>query len=171
MMKRNAKKYVEDGIKFDSQVELNFYHRFIRNRGYQFRHHEVFYLARKYMLGGVSGKSHTYTPDFVIRDDRGNIAHVYDVKGSLSSYYIDRYAKKTFGWFQSKYHIPVEVVVPRKHDFKMKILDVPNSLFDKHVKHDRHGYIKRYAKSGNPMNEYYNVYVSIDYDVADIIGM
>lgn len=44
-MKRNAKKYVEDGITFDSQVEINFYHRFIRGNGYHFKHHERFYLT------------------------------------------------------------------------------------------------------------------------------
>lgn len=96
-MKRNAKKYVEDGITFDSQIELNFYHRFIRGKGFRFSHHETFYLTHKYPLGGVEGNAMRYTPDFVIRDNNGNISHVYDVKGSLSSYDIDRDAKKTFG--------------------------------------------------------------------------
>ena len=93
-MKRNAKRYFEDGIQFDSRVEYNFYHRFIRGKGYHFRYHERFYLTDKYALGGVMGRAVTYTPDFVIRDDRGKIAHVYDVKGSLTSYDIDRDAKK-----------------------------------------------------------------------------
>lgn len=169
-MKRNAKKYVEDGFEFPSRVEYNFYHRFIRKKGYHFKHHETFYLTHKYPIGGVTGKAHTYTPDFVIRDDRGQIVHVYDVKGSLSSYDIDRDAKKTFGWFQSKYGIPVEVVVPRKNDFKMKILGVSNSLFDKHIRHDRKGNIKRYEKTGNPMYEYYDIHASLDYDIRDTIG-
>ena len=169
-MKRNAKKYVEDGITFDSQVEINFYHRFIRGNGYHFKHHERFYLTEKYALGGVMGKAVTYTPDFVIRNKNGEITHVYDVKGSLSSYDIDRDAKKTFSWFQSKHRIPVEVVVPRKNDFKMKVLGVPNSLFDKHIRHDKHGNIKRYAKTGNPMHDYYDIHSSLDYDIRDTIG-
>ena len=61
-MKRNAKKYIEDGITFDSRVEYNFYHRFIRGKGYRFRHHERFYLTDKYALGGVMGRAVTYTP-------------------------------------------------------------------------------------------------------------
>ena len=169
-MKRNAKKHFEDGIEFDSQTELNFYHRFIRGKGFHFSYHETFYLTHKYPLGGVEGNAMRYTPDFVIRDNNGNISHVYDVKGSLSSYDIDRDAKKTFNWFQSKYGIPVEVVVPRKNDFKMKILGVSNSLFDKHVRHDRKGNIKRYAKTGNPMHDYYDIHSSLDYDIRDTIG-
>ena len=169
-MKRNAKRYFEDGIQFDSRVEYNFYLRFIRGKGYHFRYHERFYLTDKYALGGVMGRAVTYTPDFVIRDDRGKIAHVYDVKGSLTSYDIDRDAKKTFSWFQSKYRIPVEVIVPRANDFKMKVLGVPNSLFDKHIRHDKHGNIKRYVKTGNPMHDYYDIHSSLDYDIRDTIG-
>ena len=169
-MKRNAKKCFEDGIEFDSRVERNFYHRFIRGKGYHFRYHERFYLTDKYALGGVMGRAVIYTPDFVIRDDRGKIAHVYDVKGSLTSYNIDRDAKKTFSWFQSKYRIPVEVIVPRENNFKMKVLGVPNSLFDKHIRHDKHGNIKRYAKTGNPMHDYYDIHSSLDYDIRDTIG-
>ena len=52
----------------------------------------------------------------------------------------------------------------------MKILGVSNSLFDKHVRHDRKGNIKRYEKTGNPMYEYYDIHVSLDYDIRDTIG-
>lgn len=169
-MNRNAKQCEEDGIRFDSQTEMKFYHNFIRNRGYNFRYHEKFFLNERYMMGGTTMPAHTYTADFVIRDSDGDIAHVYDVKGSLSAYDIDKDAKKTFYWFMNRHRIPVEVVVPRKYDFKMKIFDLPRGLQAKHVKRDKHGNVKRYKKSGNPMFEYYDVHKSVKYDIHDLIG-
>lgn len=169
-MKRNAKKYVEDGIRFDSKIEMDFYHRFIRGKGYRFEHHKRFYLTERYTMGGVKCHACTYAPDFVIKDKDGHILHVFDVKGSLSNYDMDKDAKKTFRWFQSRYRIPVEIVVPRTHDFKMKILDIPRGLQSRHAKRDRQGNVKCYKKTGNPMYDYYDVHHSIDYDVSDTIG-
>ena len=66
--------------------------------------------------------------------------------------------------------LPVEVVVPRKHDFKMKLFGFTNSrIQEAYARHNIHGNVRR-RKNGEPYYDYYNVYKSIDYDVHDLIG-
>lgn len=155
---------------FDSIKERDFFIRFIENSGKRFAVHKSFELLTKFPVGGYNMRGLTYAPDFVVYGTDGAIEHVYDVKSGINQRAVDTAAKIRFKLFSLKTGLPVEVVVPRKHDFKMKVLGVPNSLFDKHIRHDKHGNIKRYAKTGNPMHDYYDVHSSLDYDIRDTIG-
>lgn len=111
----------------------------------------------------------SYAPDFVVFDS-DEIAHVYDVKTSLSQRAIDSAAKLRFKLFAKRYGIPVEVVVPRKHDFKAKFYGFTNPrLQNAHARRDRHGNVKL-NKSGSVMYEYYDVHHSVNYDIHDTIG-
>ena len=61
--------------------------------------------------------------DFVIYDEQGNLKHVLDIKNSFKAPYgIDTAASNRFKLFAKKYQIPVEVIVPRTHDFRMKVV-------------------------------------------------
>lgn len=122
------------------------------------------------MVGGSYIKKETYTPDFVTFGEDGSIEHVYDVKTGISTRAVDGAARKRFRQFAVRYGMPVEVVVPRKHDFKVKLLGFENPrLQTRHVKRDRHGNIK-YTDKGNPQYEYYDVHKSVKYDIHDTIG-
>jgi hypothetical protein len=46
---------------------------------------------------------------------------VIDVKNGFSAYAVDAACKLRFKLFTKRYKVPVEVVVPRKNDFKVKI--------------------------------------------------
>ena len=113
-----------DGYTFDSKKEYDFYRKFVRDCGYRFEVHPNFSLHDTFKLAGrdVNIRSSRYTPDFVIYDENDSIMHVYDLKNSFTTYAIDQAAALRFKWFAWRYQIPVEVVVPRAHDFKVKIL-------------------------------------------------
>lgn len=155
---------------FDSEKERDFFIRFIENSGKKFKVHPSYKVVDKFPVGGYNQRGITYAPDFVIYGDQGNVEHVYDVKTGINQRAVDTSAKLRFKLFSLKTGFPVEVVVPRKHDFKMKLFGFTNPrIQEAHVKRDRHGNIKLNDK-GNPMFDYYNVYKSIDYDVHDLIG-
>lgn len=168
-MKQFAKKVKVDGYTFDSAKEAQFYQQFIKSSGYKYEVHPSYTLTDSFPLGGYRQRKTTYAPDFVVFDE-GEIKHVYDVKTSLSPEAITGSAKLRFKWFQLKYRIPIEIVVPRKHDFKMVLygFTTPHML-DGHAKYDRHGDLKL-TKDGKPKFDRYNVYKSVDYDIRDIVG-
>jgi hypothetical protein len=66
----------------------------------------------------AKGPAQHYTPDFVVYDEEGIIAHVYDVKNSFGLYGIDQANKDRFKSFAAQYGIPVEAVVLRAHNFR-----------------------------------------------------
>lgn len=114
-----------DGYSFDSQKEAAFYMRFVKNSGYKFDVHKSFRLHPIIeMYGGMLRlRSSNYTPDFVLYNKDGSIAHVIDVKNSFNTTYaIDAAASLRFKMFAYKYGIPVEVIVPRVKSFRVKIL-------------------------------------------------
>ena len=139
-----------DGIVFDSQKEADFYQRFIKNSGYQFDVHPRFVLEEAGVMNQI-----TYAPDFVVYDRNGHILHVYDVKSSLDGRFgVDTAAKLRFNLFQRKFKKAVQVVVPRKNDFKMRIY-----CLRKHVNTRR----ERINKKGKKVVEFYDIMQNIDY--------
>lgn len=113
-----------DGHKFDSQKEAQFFRGFIHGRGLKYDVHKSFQLHPMIELdNGVRLRSSKYTPDIVVYNNDGEIMHVYDVKsGFNTTYNIDPAAALRFKLFTQEYGVPVEVVVPRTHDFKVKIV-------------------------------------------------
>lgn len=164
-----GKTVIIDGIKFPSEKEANFYLHFIKNCGKNYHVHPSYSLIDKFQVGGNSMRGISYAPDFVIFEG-DEIAHVYDVKTSLSQLAIDSAAKLRFKLFALRYGIPVEVVVPRKHDFKTKFYGFSDPrLQTPHARHDRHGNVKL-SKRGTVMYEYYDVHRNVNYDIHDTIG-
>lgn len=162
-----GKKIIAYGHSFDSEKEKYFYERFLLYTSYQVKVHEVFRVMDKFMVGGSNIRGTIYTPDFTVYDKSGALRHVYDVKNGFTSYAIDNGAKLRFKLFALKYGIPVECVVPRKHDFKMKILGLTKpDLQERHeqIKKNKNGAIK------SRKNVYYDVMDNVHYDVGDIIG-
>lgn len=169
-MKHFGKKVEVDGYKFDSEKEANFYLRFVKTCGKRFEVHKSFELISKFSVGGYKQRSITYAPDFVVYDADGHIEHVYDVKSGINQQAVNTAAKLRFKLFALKTGIPVEVVVPRKHDFKMKLFGfTDNDIQTAHPKYDRHKQLKL-KSDGKPVYEYYNVYKNINYDIHDLIG-
>lgn len=155
---------------FDSIKERDFFIQFIENSGKKFKIHPSYKVVDKFPVGGYNQRGITYAPDFVVFDDEGAIVHVYDVKTGINQRAVDTSAKLRFKLFSLKTGIPVEVVVPHKHDFKMKLFGFTNpKIQTAHACYDRHKNIKR-RKNGEPVYEYYDVYHSIDYDIHDLIG-
>ena len=169
-MKHFGKKVEVDGYKLDSEKEANFYLRFVKTCGKRFEVHKSFELISKFSVGGYKQRSITYAPDFVVYDADGRIEHVYDVKSGINQRAVDTAAKIRFKLFSLKTGLPVEVVVPHKHDFKMKLYGfTTNRIQDPHASYDRHGNMKR-KKNGEPMYDYYDVHKSVNYDIRDTIG-
>ena len=161
-MKHFSGKVKLDGYTFDSQKEARFYQQFVKPSGYRYEVHPNYEIVKKFQLGGYNQSGVRYTPDFVVYDHDGKIKHVYDVKTSLSLYGTTAASKLRFKWFQYRYRLPVEIVVPRQHDFKMTLYGFTvKSMLDKH---------KKQTKSDKPKYSYYNVYSSIDYDINEIVG-
>lgn len=155
---------------FDSIKERDFFIQFIESSGKKFKVHPSYKIIDKFPLCGYNQKSNTYTPDFVVYGADGAVEHVYDVKTGINQRAVDAAAKLRFKLFSLKTGLPVEVVAPRQHDFKMKLPGFSNPrIQEAHARRDRHGNVKR-SKKGNPLYDYYNVYKSIDYDVHDLIG-
>ena len=169
-MNHFGKKVEVDGYKFDSEKEANFYLRFVKTCGKRYEVHKSFELISKFPVGGYKQRSITYAPDFVVYDADGRIEHVYDVKSGITQRAVDTAAKIRFKLFSLKTGLPVEVVVPRKNDFKMKLYGfTTNRMQDPHGRYDRHGNMKR-KKNGEPMYDYYDVHKSVNYDIRDTIG-
>lgn len=129
-MKHFSNKVTLDEYVFDSEKEANFYSRFIKNCGYPFDVHPPFILSDKINIEDkINISSMRYTPDFVVYEmDGKTIKHVYDVKNSFGTYGVDQAAKLRFKLFAIKYNHPVEVVVPRKNDFKVITQSVTKML-------------------------------------------
>lgn len=113
---------------FDSSKELNFYRNFCAKYDndlddkYVVLVHPSYNIIDKFEIGpGLNVRGARYTPDFVIADYQGNLLHVYDVKNGFSNYAIDAAAKLRFKLFAKRYRVPVECVVSRKNDFKVKV--------------------------------------------------
>lgn len=169
-MKHFGKKVHYKEWDFDSIKERDFFIQFIENSGKKFKVHPSYKIIDKFPLGGYNQRGITYAPDFVVYDDQGNVEHVYDVKTGINQRAVDTSAKLRFKLFSLKTGIPVEVVVPHKHDFKMKLFGFTNpKIQTAHACYDRHKNIKR-RKNGEPVYEYYDVYHSIDYGIHDLIG-
>lgn len=169
-MNHFGKKVVVDGYKFDSEKEANFYLRFIKTCGKRYEIHKSFKLITKFSIGGYYQRGITYAPDFVIYDADGTLEHVYDVKSGINQQAVDTATKLRFKLFALKTGMPVEVVVPRKHDFKMKVYGFTDAhIQTAHAKYDRHGNLKTDSK-GKQLYDYYDVHKNIDYDIHDLIG-
>lgn len=162
-MNHTAKKVTVGSFTFDSQKEAKFYENFIQNSGYKYEIHPSYVIKDKVALGDVNLSRISYTPDFVIFDDCGKIKHVYDVKPSINTQFgADTAAKLRFNLFARKYGVPVEVVVPRANDFKMKIYGLTKNVNTRH---------ERTNRKGKQIVEFYDVMQSVDYDVEDFIGI
>lgn len=155
MMKNKAgthfgRKVELDGYVFDSQKEADFYQRFVRDSGYEFDVHPRFVLEKAGTMTAI-----TYKPDFVIYDRNGRILHVYDVKSSLDGRYgADPAAKLRFNLFQRRFKKAVEVVVPRKNDFKMRIFGLSKNVNTRRV-----------TTKGKV--QFYDIMQNLDYDPAE----
>ena len=131
MAKYFNKRIVKYGEKWDSKKELIFFERFIMPNVKPYNSssklichvHQGFILRHKQKCRGLNVPSEKYTPDFVIYNEDLEMVHVYDVKSSISTKRPAKSATQSanskFKWFSTIYDIPVEVVVPREHDFKM----------------------------------------------------
>ena len=112
---------------FDSKKEFFFYQRFLEkynrpNSDFVVRTHPGYDIIDSWELEpGLKIRGSRYTPDFTIEDKQGNLLHVIDVKNGFSAYAVDSACKLRFKLFTKRYKVPVEVVVPRKNDFKVKI--------------------------------------------------
>lgn len=166
-----GKKVKLDGYTFDSKKEAQFYLQFVKPSGMRFEIHPHYQLLDKFPLAGFWMRGLGYTPDFVIYNDDGSIAHVYDVKAGFTAYAVSTAARIRFVLFAYRYHIPVECVIVRKHDFKMKMFNFTKyDIQEAHAKKDKHGKVKRNKKTHKILYEYYGIYKTIHYDIADIIG-
>lgn len=162
-MNHTARKVTVGSFTFDSQKEAKFYEKFIQNSGYKYEVHPSYVIKDKVAIGGVNLSRISYTPDFVIFDNYGKIKHVYDVKTSINTQFgADTAAKLRFNLFARKYSVPVEVVVPRANDFKMKIYGLTKNVNTRH---------ERTNRKGKQIVEFYDVMQSVDYDVTDFIGI
>lgn len=159
-MEHFSKKVKVDGEWFDSKKEADFYERFIKPSGKRYLRQEQFALVDKWPVGGVTMRGVFYRPDFVIYGADGR-EHVYDVKTSLSARGIDSAAMMRFKLFAKRYGLPVEVVVPRRHDFKMKVFGLTTNIQTQHT---------RVSRKGEVVNEYYDVFNNVDYDIWEVIG-
>ncbi|WP_318646504.1 DUF1064 domain-containing protein [Lacticaseibacillus rhamnosus] len=124
-----------DGYSFDSQKEADFYTRFVKGCPFDFEVHPRFILEELKDIGDARIGQISYTPDVVVYHNH-TISHVYDVKNSFGIYGIDAAAKIRFRLFAGIYHIPVEAVVVRKHDFKVIAQGVTVQRKDPLIKKD-----------------------------------
>lgn len=122
-----GKKNEYNGYKLDSIKEMNLYQRFLEkydrpDSEFVVKVHPSFPIIDSFELEpGLKIRGASYTPDFVVEDRQGNLLHVIDVKNSFTAYGISDAAKLRFKLFTKRFGIPVEAVIPRKNDFKVKI--------------------------------------------------
>lgn len=127
MVKHFGKKTEFNEYMFDSLKERDFYSRFCMvydkpDSEFKVLVHPSYPIIDKFEIGpGLTIRSARYTPDVVITSQHGEFLHVYDVKNSFSVYGVDSAAKLRFKLFTKQYKIPVECIVPRKNDFKVKV--------------------------------------------------
>lgn len=153
---KQAKKIEYHGIKFDSRLELKFYQHYLERFGDRVLIHPSYVVRDNYTLGGYTCRKRSYSPDFVVLDDKGQITHVYDVKASITprrgkngvvraKVHIDGSMKKSIDDFQRRYNWPVEIVCPYAHNYRMTIICTTKSI----------GIFE---------------FTNVDYDVREIIG-
>lgn len=113
---------------FDSQKEFLFYQRFLEkydddpNSKFVVKAHPSYSILSSFEIEpGLKFRGMKYTPDFIIENRRGDILHAYDVKNGFSAYAIDVACRLRFKLFTERYGVPIECVVVRKNDFKVKI--------------------------------------------------
>ena len=111
---------------FDSQKEFLFYQRFLEkydrpDSEFIVKIHPNYEIIEKFKISGLEIRGANFKPDFVIEDRQGKKLHIYDVKNGFTAYAIDAAAKLRFKLFTKRYGIPVECVVVRKNDFKVKV--------------------------------------------------
>lgn len=123
-----GKKSEYNGYKFDSVKELNFYQRFLEkydrdpNSKLIIKIHPSFQIIDSWELEpGLKIRGAGYKPDMVVEDRSGKLLHIYDVKNSFTAYGVSDAAKLRFKLFTKRYGVPVECVVVRKNDFKVKV--------------------------------------------------
>lgn len=126
MVKHFGKKTEYQGYKFDSLKEKDFYQRFCEKYDTEASElkiliHPSYLTIDKFEVDDVAMRGARYTPDIVVCDQKGKLIHVYDIKNGFSSYAIDSACKLRFKLFAKRYSVPVECVVPRANDFKVKI--------------------------------------------------
>lgn len=137
----NSKKLEYKGEKFDSRKELDFYKRFIEpleSDNFKAFLHPHYDILDSYMLGGLKGRKMVYTPDVVIKNSKGDVIHVFDVKNSIQpnkkgkeytpSVYMSEGAKDRIRLFQSRYGLPVEIVVPMRKIVRMTVYGTTKSI-------------------------------------------
>lgn len=140
-----GQKVVIDGYKFDSKREAQFYTTFVRNCPYRFDTQHKFTLQDSCAIGGLKLRKIDYIADFVIYDEDNSISHVIDIKNGYSPYAVDAKSRIKFKLFAARYGMPVEVIVPRKHDFRLRILGLTTKFEEQ-------------------------VFNNFDYSVRDLIG-
>lgn len=137
----NSEKLEYKGEKFDSRKELDFYQRFIEPlesddfRAFLHPHYDI---LDSYTIGGLKGRKMVYTPDVVIKNSKGDVIHVFDVKNSMQpnqkgkeytpSVYMSDGAKDRIRLFQSRYGLPVEIVVPMRKTVRMTVYGTTKSV-------------------------------------------
>lgn len=130
---KRARKIEYKGHRFDSALELKFYQRYLDRLGDRVLIHPSYVVRDNYTLGGYTCRKRSYSPDFVVLDDKGQITHVYDVKASITprrgkngvmraKVHIDGSMKKSIDDFQRRYNRPVEIVCPYAHYYRMTII-------------------------------------------------
>lgn len=160
-MKHFGKKVRYKGLRFDSEKERDFFIRYIESSGYKYKIHPHYKVVDKFPVGGLNQHGITYAPDFVVYGADGEVAHVYDVKSGINQNAVSRASKLRFKLFMLRTGIPVEVVVPRKHDFKMKLYGFTTTFQDVHIRKNRKGKVVKQS---------YDIFKTIDYDVYELIG-
>lgn len=137
MAKHFGKKTEYNGYMWDSLKERDFYQRFCEqydkpDSEFKVLVHPSYPIIDKFKIGsGLVVRSARYTPDVVITDRQGNLLHIYDVKNSFGVYGVDAACKLRFKLFTKRYSIPVECVVVRKNDFKVKVFGTTKKTKEK----------------------------------------
>lgn len=80
--KYHARKVKFAGYTFDSQAEFKYYMQHVHDQDVNCTVHESFEYSPKIIINGYSLAALRYAPDFVFRDNDGNITKVVDVKGN-----------------------------------------------------------------------------------------
>lgn len=126
-----------DGYTFDSKQEARFYLQYVKPSKLRYGVHPHYRVIDMFPIGGYRMRGMTYTPDFVIKDSDGKLLHVYDVKAGFTQYSVSTAARLRFKLFALRYGVPVECVVVRAHDFRVKILGTTTKL-DEYVRRNVH---------------------------------
>lgn len=104
--KFNNKKYVLDGYKFDSGLEMSYY-QYLKNLKLDFKVHEKFTVHDAFKCHGKHERAITYTPDFVRYQD-GELLCAYDTKGGKATQ--TDASSLRMKLFMSYYDVPLYIV-------------------------------------------------------------